>query len=93
MDRPDLINAISSAIIASASSIGISPPVAQDLAHQVEDRLRLEVGGSDLRYINKVNRRARADRVKRAFTGANIDEIARSEKISTRQVRRILFGK
>lgn len=93
MDRNDLITAIHDAITNAAGSIGINSRVATDLARQVEDRLRMTVSGGDLRYIGRVNRDDRDRRVMEAFDGTNIAAIAEAESISTRQVRRILFGK
>lgn len=93
MDSSDIIEAIHDAITQAAGSIGINNLVATDLAQQVEDRLRLTVWGKDIRYISRVNRTDRARRIRDAFNGDNIVEIAKSESISTRQVRRILYGK
>ena len=93
MDRADIIEAIHDAIKHSAGSVGINDRVAIDLAQQVEDRLRLTIWGKDIRYISRVNRSDRDRRVMEAFDGTNIQAIAEAESISTRQVRRILFGK
>ncbi len=91
MDRPDLIAAIHAAIHAAATSIGLGAPIAHDLAHQVEDRLRVTVGGGDLRYIGKVDRAKRAADIRAAFNGTNIKALAAAHNLTERAVRKIVY--
>lgn len=73
------------------------PEVLEAMAKALEGQLRRELanmaGGSDL-YINKYNqdRTARNLRIKASFNGSNYDQIARSEGLTPRQVRRIING-
>lgn len=92
MERTDLIAAIHAAITASAGSIGISATIAADLAHQVEDRLRLSVAG-EVMYVNKVDRTERARRLRTNFNGQNLKELAVAEGLTTRRVRQIVTGR
>lgn len=93
MDRPDLIAAIHAAIHAAATSIGLGAPIAHDLAHQVEDRLRVTVGGGDLRYVGKVDRHRRAASIREKFNGTNLKQLAAENGITERTARRILYGR
>lgn len=93
MERPDLIAAIHAAITASAGSIGISASIAADLAHQVEDRLRISVGGGDLRYVGKIDRTKRAADIRTHFDGTNLKALAAAHNITERAVRKILYGR
>lgn len=93
MERTDLIAAIHAAITASAGSIGISATIAADLAHQVEDRLRITVSGGDLRYIGKIDRVARAHTLRQKFDGTNLKALAAELDITERRARQILYGK
>lgn len=92
-NRPDLIVSVRNAIIASAGSFGLSARVANDLARQVEDRVRLEVGGTDLRWIGRVDRARRARELKQRFDGTNLKAVAAELGISERRARQILYGK
>lgn len=91
MTRPDLIAAIHTAIHAAATSIGLGNHVASDLAHQVEDRLRITVGGGDLRYIGKVDRAKRAAEIRADFNGTNIKALASAHNLTERAVRKIVY--
>lgn len=90
--KEDLVSIVADEITVAAGYLGVPPRAASDLARQVADRIRLRIGGSDLRYVAKVDRRARRDAILAEFSGRNHAELAVKHKVTERWVR-IITGR
>lgn len=77
-------------IAAAAGYLGVHPTTANVLSQQVEDRIRLRIGGGEVRYVAKRDRVERDRRIRAEFNGCNLEEVARKYSVSSRQARRIV---
>lgn len=92
MSREDLTAIVKEEIATAAGYLGVHPTTASDLAQQVEDRIRLRIGGSEVRYVAKRDRVERDRKIRAEFNGNNLEEVARNNGVSSRQARRIVWA-
>ena len=80
--------ALDKVIAAVLAKENLEPAVKNNLQNNIENALRLELGGQRV-YVNK-NKRVAADEVKASFNGRNINEIQQRFGISRSRIYEIL---
>lgn len=81
------------AVRAAVRQPSVIDALCSNLERELIGSLRHDLAGS-AEYIPRMaraQRQARADRIKQAFTGHNIQALARAEGLSESRVRKILF--
>ncbi len=90
MYRDDINAIIIEEISAAAQCHDVQPDKAIALAETVERRLRIRVGGCDVRYLRKRDHAARDAAIRRDFNGRNLKELAKRHELSERRIRQIV---
>lgn len=85
----DLATLIGDEIRIAAGYLSLQPHTAVALAAQVEDRVRLRMGGVKS-YVAQIDRKKRIATINAEFTGANQADLARKHGLSVRRIEQIV---
>ena len=86
----EVLTTLREEIIAAATRAGLDPRASEDVARNVEERLRTTCGG-DEHYIPAPDRESLRERVLTDFTGQNHAEVCRRHGISRATLYRYLL--